>query len=308
MTQSSWRKQGAAIATTGLLLAGLSACSSAGSDSSSLETAKNSTVELSAQPNEAAINLLPQSLRDRGYIVNGVNAAQPPFEFFDSADTLTGLDIDLANLIGAALDLEVRTENAGFASLLPGIQGGRYDLAISGFGDTLERQQIVDFVDYVELGTSLMVKAGNPTSLSMSDLCGKKVAVVVASTQIQVVVPELDEACSADGKAPLNIIELPESSDPVVALASGRADASLINTAQGAYMSSQQPDQLELTDDEQVHKTYVGLALPKGSPLTQAIAEALNDLLANGTYQELLTKWGLDMMSVDQIVINGTKD
>ncbi len=50
-------------------------------------------------------------------------------------------------------------ENTPFDSILPGLTAGKYDLGISSFTDTLDRQKTNDFVTYAQAGTSFYAAA-----------------------------------------------------------------------------------------------------------------------------------------------------
>ena len=76
------------------------------------------------------------------------------------------------------LGLKVNVVNATFATIIPGLASGKYDLGISSFTDTKEREKTVDFVTYFVAGTSFYVKSdGGPNVRSLADLCGHTVAV-----------------------------------------------------------------------------------------------------------------------------------
>jgi polar amino acid transport system substrate-binding protein len=69
------------------------------------------------------------------------------------------MDADLARAIGAVLSLKFEVANSTFATIMPGLQSGKYDLGMSSFTDTKERERVVDFVTYFSAGTSFYTKA-----------------------------------------------------------------------------------------------------------------------------------------------------
>ena len=72
------------------------------------------------------------------------------------------MDVDLAKAIGQTLGLKVKIVKAGFDAIIPGLASGKYDLSLSSFTDSKEREKTVDFVTYFSAGTSLMVEVGQP--------------------------------------------------------------------------------------------------------------------------------------------------
>lgn len=293
----------------------LSACSSE-SDADSNSSADNNgnasqgvTQSLPEVPeDEEAIGLLPPELQEGGELTNGVNAAQPPLEYIDDDGEIVGFDVDLIDAIGQALNLTIETEDASFESLIPGVDSGKYDLAASGFGDNLQRQEEVDFVDYFSSGTSILVEAGNPDSLDLHDLCGETVALVEGSQMQELAVPELNEECDDRGEPDLEVTALKDSSDPTTSLLSGRASAAMIPAFQAAYAEDQQPEMFEVAPGGQVAESYMGIAFSKDSEIIQAVYTALINMKNNGVYDELLENWNLEALEVDEIIINGATE
>src|SRR6185437_15947044 len=97
--------------------------------------------------------------------------------------TVIGMDADLAKALGDVMGLKISVVNATFDSIIPGLASGKYDLGMSSFTDTKEREKTVDFVTYFIAGTSFFTKTGGPTINTLADLCGKTVAVEKGTTQ-----------------------------------------------------------------------------------------------------------------------------
>ncbi len=75
----------------------------------------------------------------------GTEALMPPFEFIDAGNQLSGFDIELAGRIGQSLGKKIVVSNMNFTALIPALQSGKIDLAISCFNITGERRQRIDF-------------------------------------------------------------------------------------------------------------------------------------------------------------------
>lgn len=75
----------------------------------------------------------------------GTEALMPPFEFVDQGNQISGFDIELVERIGQALGKKAVVSNMNFPALIPSLQSGKIDLAISCFNVTEERRQKVDF-------------------------------------------------------------------------------------------------------------------------------------------------------------------
>ncbi|HVV75258.1 MAG TPA: transporter substrate-binding domain-containing protein [Mycobacteriales bacterium] len=132
----------------------------------------------------AAAKLLPSSLQG-GTLKVAADASYAPDEFFaKDGKTVIGMDADLAQAIGKVLGLKVTVSNVAFDAIIPAIQNGRYDLGMSSFTDTADREKQVNFVTYFSAGTSFYVAAnGGPNIQTLADLCGHTVAVEAGTTE-----------------------------------------------------------------------------------------------------------------------------
>ena len=73
--------------------------------------------------------------------------------------TVIGMDADLAKAIAQLMGLQANVQNIPFDSIIPGLAAGKYDLGMSSFTDTKDREKTVDFVTYATAGTSFFVLA-----------------------------------------------------------------------------------------------------------------------------------------------------
>ena len=99
--------------------------------------------------NEAAVKLLPESIKASKVLRVGIPTNEQPTQYFlEGTQKLTGVNPDIARLIGASLDLKVEIQVANFDSIIPGMAAGRYDMTVSSMTPTTERMKVLDFVDY----------------------------------------------------------------------------------------------------------------------------------------------------------------
>ncbi len=252
-------------------------------------------------------SLVPSAIKAKGTLVVAADASYAPNEFFDTdGKTIIGMDADLAKAIGQELGLNVTLQNVTFDSIIPGMAAGKYDLGMSSFTDTKAREQTVDFVTYFSAGSSLMVKTGNPENLSTSDtsLCGKKIAVEKGTTQEQTDIPADNQKCTAAGKPAITPLSFDDQNGANLALSSGRADGVLADSPVAAYAAKQSNGQFMIVGQPYGTAPY-GIAIPKGNGMAQAVLAAVKALMANGTYNQILTKWGIQSGAITNPVING---
>ena len=176
-----------ACAALAVVLAGCGA-SGSGTGSSAAPTSAGAAAS-SALPtptkDDALAAKVPQSVAADGKIVFGADASYAPNEFTaPDGTTIIGLDVDLGTAIAQKLGLTAEFQNSAFSGIIPGIQGGKYELGMSSFSINPERVQTVDMVSYFSAGTSVGVKSGNPDNINPDDLCGKAVGVQAGTVQV----------------------------------------------------------------------------------------------------------------------------
>ena len=160
----------AAAAGFALLIA-LSACGSSdtSADSAAAGSKTSNTADISegVQPDPAAVALLPSPIKDKGELTVAMDLHYPPTTFLAEDNTTPiGLNPDIARLVAKKLGLKLKFVNTAFDTIIPGIEGGRYDFTATTMSPTPERLKVLDMIDYFNGGVSVAVAAGNPLDLS----------------------------------------------------------------------------------------------------------------------------------------------
>jgi len=250
---------------------------------------------------EAAVALLPDDIKSSGKLVIGIDATYPPNEYKDDAGEPIGWEVELGNAMAAKLGLEPEYQISSFDKILPSVTGGTYDIGLSSFTDNEEREKVVDFVNYYEAGIQWAQPIGG--NVDPANACGLTVAVQATTYEETDELPAKSKECTDAGKEPIDILKFEKQDEASNALAQGRADAMTADSPITQYAVSKLKDKIEVAGDAFDVAPY-GIAVDKGSPLAQAIQAALQSLVDDGTYTEILTKWGVDAGAVDSITIN----
>lgn len=265
-------------------------------------------VEIRKDPEVA--KLLPEKYTQRGLRAH-YNPPQPPFLMLGEGGAVNGLLIDMANAMAMRLGTTITMGRVTHDSIIPSLQSGNYDFALGTDADTEGRQKVVDFVDYMQYGLSLVVKEGNPQKLaSGKDLCGKRLAVLKGWSPPNYF-DSLTVDCKARGLPAVNVITLPNTSDTILAVRSGTADATFVSvpTALGAAKALEGgkvivvlPEGRSIGWNVQMHGLMV---VKQNAELSKALAAAVNSLMADGTMKKLFAHYKLDLnMVLDRAVIN----
>jgi polar amino acid transport system substrate-binding protein len=253
---------------------------------------------------------LPADIKEAGKVSIGTEALYPPFESFaDDNKTIVGLDPDLAQSLGQVLGVEVEFTHTAFDGLLTALDGGRFDLVMAAITDTKDREKEYDFVDYFLTGQAIVVKKGNPEGIEgITDLCGRPVAVLKASTQEKLLGQFNEEECAGD---PIEIDPFPSDKDALMQVQSGRDAASFTQDAVGSYNAATigGGNQFEIANSEALLPTPVGIVFTKeDTQLRDAFKAALEKLIADGTYDEILANYQLESGAVDTVTVNGATE
>ncbi|WP_457965008.1 ABC transporter substrate-binding protein [Arthrobacter sp. D1-29] len=289
----------AAAAGLAVLLA-LTACgTSPGEDSGNNGSKTSNTTDISegVQPDEAAVKLLPQSYKDKGEITVAMDLHYPPTTFLaDDNTTPIGLNPDMARLIAKKLGLKLKFENTAFDTIIPGIDGGRYDFTVTTMSPTEERLKVLDMVTYLNSGVSVAVSHGNPLNISNDDMCGRNIAVTKGSNAQLKHLPNVSKwTCEEKGQPAINGVTLPNVQEALTQLASKRVDGVFYDTPALVWANEQQPNTFTvLTPQVDTRTDHINaIGLKKGSPLTPALQAATQSVLDSREYKKSLDTWGM---------------
>jgi len=252
----------------------------------------------------AAAALLPEGTTEI-HIATG--PGYPPFLDAKEDGTLTGAQIEQLRLLGEVLGVAIVIDDIKFDAVIPAMESGKTDGAAMAMSITPERLESVDFVSDYLGGTSLLVAAGNPEGISLETMCGHRIGVQKGSVYADVYMPDFDAQCAADGEPAIEISTFPTAADAVLALTSGRVEATMNDLAPSVYQAAQSGGVMEALDVNYDPSLW-GLALAKDSPYGEAFVAAMNSLIASGAYLENLEEFGVEAGAIDESVLYTSAD
>lgn len=247
---------------------------------------------------QALHDRLPAQIKQAGKMISVNNGSFPPYEIVNGPHSMDGASADLTVALGQLLGVKIEHATvSGLSGVLAGINSGRYQMAIGPIGDYPDRQQKVDFIDYVQEFVVFGVQKGNPAHIKgLADTCGKRIAVMAAGSAEQVIRKQ-SAACEAAGKPAVVVQSFTDQPSSILAVRSKRSDAFFSSQAPLTYFIEQAQGQLELSGQGQKNgfgDIFQGTVVPKGSPLGEVVLDAYKELFANGTYAAIMKKWQLD--------------
>ena len=252
---------------------------------------------------------VPQAIRDRGtLIVTGSAGTAPPLRFYaDDDKTIIGSETDIAYLLGDVLGLEIELTAADWAQNFVRIDSGEADVFVSNVTVTEERKEKYDFATYRLDSLAVEVKKDSGITFDgPKDIAGLTIGVGSGTNQEALLVQWNEENIAA-GLEPAEILYYQNATDYYLALGSGRIDAYVGPNPSSAFHAVQ-------SGETEVVGTFSGagadlqgeiaVLTKKDNGLIGAINEALNHVIENGTYAEVLERWGITNEAVDISRVN----
>jgi polar amino acid transport system substrate-binding protein len=308
----SRRLRHALLAGTTAFVLIMTAC---GSDTKSANTASPAATQPAASTpaasapaggavfDQALADALPTEIKDKGVLTLATDPTDPPLEFYNDKNELVGAEVDLANALGVVFGIKVELVPSKFDAIIPGVDAGRFDGSLSGFADRVERQKVVDFVDFFTSSRGYLIKTGtHPELAAATDLCGLSVAVAKGTTMADSITG-LSDTCVADSKEPIDGQIYPDQSAGVLAVQSGRADLTILSDHAALAISQNSGGELDVVLRPKEGNDINGIVLRKGD-LLGPVQKAIQQLMDNGTLLEIFTKWNLQELMLTTATVN----
>ena len=291
------RAAGALTITALLTFAAACGGSSSGGSSDQVDT---------GSVDSALASKVPADVKSDGVISIGTDSTYAPSEFLDTdGQTVIGFDVDLFDAVAAKLGLKTKWTTAGFDSIIQNVASGKFEVGVSSFTIRADREKQATMISYFNAGTQWATQKGNPSGISPDDACGHKVAVQKGTVQVD----DLDarsKKCKAAGKDGITVDQYAAQSAATNAVIGGKDDAMLADSPVCAYAVDKTDGQLELLGDIYDSAPY-GYVLPKDAgDFAQAVQGAVQALIDDGTYQDILDKWGVSAGAIQTSEINPT--
>jgi polar amino acid transport system substrate-binding protein len=236
----------------------------------------------------------PSSIASSGTLAFCSDITYPPEESYKAGTTIPeGSDIDIGNYIAKKMGVKARFDNTGFDGIIAALMAKKCDAVISGMNDTPERRKQVAFVDYLKVGQSFMVKKGNPENITSIDSLAGKAASVETGTTNKDFLDAQSKRLTSQGKKAIKVVTYPKDNDAANALRTGRVDAYFGDAPVVAYYIEQTPEAFALGGTP-VNPLSIGIAIRKSdTELQAAVQKAIDMIYADGTMDQILTRWKL---------------
>jgi polar amino acid transport system substrate-binding protein len=207
----------------------------------------------------------------------------PPYGFVGTDLKPQGLDIDMANYIGAKLGVAVELAPVTSANRIAYLQTRKADLVISTLGKNPEREKVIDFTAAYSPFFQAVFAAKSVSVKSFADLAGKSVAVTRGAIE--------DQELTRLAPAGADIKRFEDNNGTVSAFVSGQTQAIATGASVAGNMMARNPQlgteyKLLLKDSP----NFIGVG--KGE---DKLRLKVNDIIAegrkNGDIDKMAVKW-----------------
>lgn len=231
-------------------------------------------------------------LVEEGKLTMSINATIPPRQFIDDSGNLQGLHPDLGNEIARRLCLEPKYMNVGFEVQIPGLANQRWDMINTGMYYNTDRAKIMRMVPYVVNALAIVVEPGNPLDVDgYADLAGEPVGTEIAGFADNLI-RTINEEQVAEGMDSMEIQAFNSFAEAFAALGAGQVRAVFGPDATAAYYAERGAFDVGASGLNPGLPSSFGFDGNTGEALSEAVAQVLRDMAADGTYNELMSSYG----------------
>jgi polar amino acid transport system substrate-binding protein len=237
---------------------------------------------------------LPETMKKTGTLDVASELDWPPFSYKDDSGQTTGIDVLMIQAIGKKLGLKTNIANLGADTIIPSVQNGRYDVAVSQLVTTPERLRAVNFVVYIQNTLGILQHKSYSPKVTPGDMCGKTFLGTQGTGPLDFTRQYSEKECVAKGKPKMTIHVFDKSAATILAVGTKRG-VFLTNRAVGEYVASTSKNGLVMGQETiPGSRTFSGIAYSKKHPeVGKAVQAALLSLMNDGTYQKILEKWNV---------------
>lgn len=296
------------LAALMLMTAAFSGCGDAGTSSSSAAGSESSAVsessvsEASSAASESSSSSEASSAEtaagdygefttiEEGKLIMSTNAQFPPYEMVADGEGFNGtgfegIDVEIASAIADKLGLELQIDDMEFDSALLAVQNNTADVMLAGLSYSEERDEVVDFTDSYATGVQVViVKDGSDVTM---DNLGEKMIGTQRGTTGYIYASDTPEN---GGYGEDHVLAYDNGATAVQALMNDQIDAVIIDEAPAKEFVAAN-EGLTILPGNWVEEQYCAAVDEGNTALQNAINTALNELMDDGTVDEIIAKY-----------------
>lgn len=216
----------------------------------------------------------------------GTEGAYPPYNFINDQNELDGFERELGDALCARAGLTCEWVINDWDTIIPNLVSGNYDTIIAGMSITEARAEVISFTEnYLPPDPSAYIAlAGTDDSVINEGV------VAAQSTTIQ---------ASAIAESGADLIEFPSPEEVIAAVRNGEADAALADKSFLDAFVNESGGELIFLGEDVMLGSGIGVGVRQSdSALKDTFNQAIAEMKADGSLNELITKWFSAEMAV----------
>jgi cyclohexadienyl dehydratase len=223
----------------------------------------------------------------RGTVRVGMTGDYRPFSLHNKdSDAWSGLDVDMANNLAAAIGVKLLIIQTSWADLLPDLAAGKYDVGMGGISINLARQKAAFFsAPLMRVGKAPIARCADKerfATIADIDKPGVKVIVNPGGTNEKFDRARLQQA---------EIVVFPDNNGIFDALIKGGADLMITDSIETKLQQNLHRELCAIHPDQPFDFGELGYLLPRDIVLKQYVDQWLHIAVESGTYSALLASY-----------------
>lgn len=228
-----------------------------------------------------------EGTEERTTLIVGFDAEFPPYGYMDESGEYVGFDLDLAQEVCNRRGWELVKQPIDWAAKDMELSSGTIDCIWNGFTINGREDDYTWSIPYVN-NKQVIVVASDSAITGFADLAGKTMGVQQDSSALSA----LEEDANADLAASLGAMEqYADYNTAFMDLEAGAIDALAVDIGVASYQLASRGEGFVILEQELASEQYgIGFLLGNES-LKDAVEETLMEMVADGTFDEIVEKY-----------------
>ena len=227
-----------------------------------------------------------------GKLTAGSDMTFFPYEYMEN-NKPAGFDIEFLAGLAKTMGREAVNIDTRFPNLIPGLQGGRFDITNSSMYITAERLKVIDMVPYLKSGEAILsLKGSDYQPKTPEEFCGHKIGSMGATSWLAQLQKLSVDYCVKKGLKPIQLSEYTTDPQTTQAMLSRAVEAQITDAAVALGLVEKLGDRVVISSETLIYPVLNGYGVKKGNTeVKTALEEGLKKFSATPEYAALLKKY-----------------
>ena len=225
-----------------------------------------------------------------------------PYEYMEN-NKPAGFDIEFLDGLAKTMGREAVNIDTRFPNLIPGLQGGRFDITNSSMYITAERLKVIDMVPYLKSGEAILsLKGSDYQPKTPEEFCGHKIGSMGATSWLAQLQKLSVDYCVKKGLKPIQLSEYTTDPQTTQAMLSRAVEAQITDAAVARGVVEKLGDRVVISSETLIYPVLNGYGVKKGNTeVKTALEEGLKKFSATPEYAALLKKYNFQAPSAEDL-------